>query len=63
MKAGHLGFQKSPKPDSRSDLKWRICQNVGEGENPEKIQKNVKKKGHGLKMAKIKNLKTWRGGQ
>ena len=38
-----------------SDPNWsgELAKSIREGENPEKIQKNVKKKSHGLKMAKI----------
>ena len=36
---------------------------IREGENPEKIQKNVKIKSHSLKKAKIEKLKTWRCAQ
>ena len=34
---------------------------VTQGENPEKIQKSVKKKHHDHKNAKIRKIKTWRG--
>ena len=48
-----------------SDPNWsgELAKSIREGENPEKIQKNVKKKSQSLKKAKIKKLKTWRASQ
>ena len=63
IEAWHNRLLKNPKPVSKSYLKWRNVRKYRRRWKSWKNSKKCQKKSHGLKMAKIKNLKTWRVGQ